>query len=81
MLFTITSITPPATDLGYLLYKNPARAQTFDLKFGKAHVFYPEATTERCTAALLLDIDPVHLVRGRSNMLDQYVNDRLFFTS
>lgn len=81
MLLTITCTTPPATDLGYLLYKNPARAQTFDLKFGKAHVFYPEATADCCTAALLLDIDPVHLVRGRSNMLDQYVNDRPYTAS
>lgn len=81
MLLTITTTYQPATDLGYLLYKNPARAQTFDLKFGKAHVFYPEATAERCTAVLLLDIDPVHLVRGRSNMLDQYVNDRPYTAS
>jgi hypothetical protein len=56
MLLTITSTTYPATDLGYLLHKNPARIQTFDLNFGKVHVFYPEATLERCEAALLLDL-------------------------
>jgi len=81
MLFTITSTTPPATDLGYLLHKNPSRVQTFELKFGKAHVIYPEASAERCTAALLLDIDPVHLVRGPHGPLDQYVNDRPYVAS
>ncbi len=81
MLLTITSTTPPATDLGYLLHKNPARAQSFDLNFGKAYVFYPEAVPERCTAALLLDVDPVHLVRGQRSRMDQYVNDRPYVAS
>ena len=60
MLLTITTTHKPATDLGYLLNKNPARPQTFDASFGKVHVFYPEATEERCTAAMLLT-----LPRGR----------------
>jgi hypothetical protein len=64
MLLTITNTQPPATDLGYLLHKNPAHLQSFDLSFGRAHVFYPEATDESCTAALLLDVDPVGLVRN-----------------
>jgi 3' terminal RNA ribose 2'-O-methyltransferase Hen1 len=81
MLLTITSTTPPATDLGYLLYKNPARAQSFELAFGAAHVFYPEATAERCTAALLLDVDPVHLVRGRQENVEAYVSDRPYVAS
>lgn len=85
MLLTITCTRPPATDLGYLLHKNPARTQSFDLTFGKAHLFYPEATAERCTAALLLDVDPVALVRGRragsEGLLDQYVNDRPYVAS
>lgn len=81
MLLTITSTTPPATDLGYLLHKNPARVQTFELGFGNAHVFYPEATPERCTAALLLEVDPVRLVRGRTDMPEQYVNDRPYVVS
>jgi hypothetical protein len=62
-----------------LLYKHPARLQAFNLAFGQAHVFYPEATDARCTAALLLDIDPVGLVRrdGKNSLaLEQYVNDR-----
>lgn len=87
MLMTITSTRVPATDLGYLLHKNPDRVQSFDLSFGKAHVFYPEATPERCTAALLLDVDPVALVRtrrgpsGEGGALDQYVNDRPYVAS
>lgn len=85
MLLTITTTYRPATDLGYLLHKNPARCQEFELTFGKAYVFFPEATGERCTAALLLDIDPVGMVRGRNNsaggLIDQYVNDRPYAAS
>lgn len=82
MLLTWTSTTAPATDLGYLLHKNPFRAHTFDLTFGKRHVLYPEAEVDRCTAALLLEIHPIGLVRsrkgpsGEARTLDQYVNDR-----
>lgn len=81
MLLTISTNHQPATDLGYLLHKNPARVQTEDLSFGKAHVFYPEASPELCTAALLVEINPVALVRGRGpagegGQLEQYVNDR-----
>jgi 3' terminal RNA ribose 2'-O-methyltransferase Hen1 len=86
MLLTITTTHQPATDLGYLLHKNPSRAQSFNQSFGRAHVFYPEATETLCTAALLLDIDPVALVRGRGphgggGALDQYVNDRPYVAS
>ncbi|MFF9347829.1 3' terminal RNA ribose 2'-O-methyltransferase Hen1 [Streptomyces sp. NPDC014734] len=80
----------PATDLGFLLHKHPDRAQTFSTSHGTAHVFYPEASTERCTAALLLEVDPVALVRrgkgkGRGGAPDaalaQYVNDRPYAAS
>ena len=81
MLLTITTTHRPATDLGYLLHKHPARLQSFGLAFGQAHVCYPEATDERCTAALLLEIDPIGLVRGRGATLDQYVNDRPYVAS
>src|SRR5438034_3528689 len=87
MLLTITNTNWPATDLGYLLHKNPARVQSFALSFGQAHVFYPEASAERCTAALLLDVDPVGLVRNRrgpaggGGTLEQYVNDRPYVAS
>ncbi|MCK9874551.1 3' terminal RNA ribose 2'-O-methyltransferase Hen1 [Frankia sp. Ag45/Mut15] len=65
MLLTVSTTVRPATDLGFLLHKHPERAQQFATAAGTAHVFYPEATVERTTAALLLDIDPVGLVRGR----------------
>jgi 3' terminal RNA ribose 2'-O-methyltransferase Hen1 len=87
MLLTITSTAAPATDLGYLLHKNPAKVQSFPLAFGTAHVYYPEATADRCTAALLLDVDPIGLVRdrkgpaGEGGLLDQYVNDRPYAAS
>ena len=87
MLLTITTTAEPATDLGYLLHKNPGRAQAFDVSVGTAHVFYPEATDQRCTAALLLEVDPVGLVRGRKGpasegfSLGQYVNDRPYAAS
>ncbi|MBN1347230.1 MAG: 3' terminal RNA ribose 2'-O-methyltransferase Hen1 [Phycisphaerae bacterium] len=84
MLLTITNTTPDARDLGWLLHKHPDRVQAFDLSFGRAHVFYPEASADRCTAALLLDVDPVGLIRGKNRqggLLDQYVNDRPFVAS
>ncbi len=87
MLLTITTTHEPATDLGHLLRKNPARPQSFDLAFGKAHVFYPEVAEQRCTAALLLEVDPIGLVRnrrgpaGEGRSLEQYVNDRPYVAS
>jgi SAM-dependent methyltransferase len=78
-----TTGTPdrPATDLGFLLHKHPEKAQQFSVSSGTAHVFYPEADAERCTVALLLDVDPVALVRGRGARLAQYVNDRPYAAS
>jgi 3' terminal RNA ribose 2'-O-methyltransferase Hen1 len=91
MLLTITTTHRPATDLGFLLHKNPAAVRSEDLSFGKAHVFYPEASEERCTAALVLEVDPVGLVRGRGGpgggegggggLAEQYVNDRPYAAS
>ena len=88
MLLTITSTRPPATDLGFLLHKHPDRVQAFELAAGQAHVFYPEAGEQRCTAALLLEVDPVGLVRQRRGgtaqpafSLAQYVNDRPYAAS
>ncbi len=87
MLLTITNTQSPATDMGYLLHKSPYRAQSFELSFGAAHVFYTEARAEQCTAALLLDVDPVGLVRNRrgtagaGRTLEQYVNDRPYVAS
>src|SRR5947209_5185740 len=87
MLLTITTTHQPATDLGYLLQKNPGRFQTFSLSFGQAHVFYPHRDPDRCTAALLVEVDPIQLVRGKegagtdSFTLQQYVNDRPYAAS
>ncbi len=87
MLLTITTTHRPATDLGFLLHKHPDRFQSFSLAFGKAHVFYPEAADERCTACLLLDVNPVDLVRGkggasqRRSLFQDYVNDRPYVAS
>src|SRR3954454_15669429 len=85
MLLTITTTHRPAHDLGYLLHKHPERFQSFDLSFGKAHVYYPEVSAERCTACLLLDVDAVGMVRGKrpdqSFLLAQYVNDRPYTAS
>ncbi|MCC9607768.1 3' terminal RNA ribose 2'-O-methyltransferase Hen1 [Blastopirellula sp. JC732] len=85
MLLSISTTHPPAADLGYLLHKRPGRLQSFDLSFGKAHVFYPEASAETCTACLLLDVDSVEMVRGKrrdaSFGIGQYVNDRPYCAS
>ncbi|WP_194819037.1 3' terminal RNA ribose 2'-O-methyltransferase Hen1 [Nocardia sp. XZ_19_385] len=91
MLLTITCTPPegaawPASDLGFLLHKNPGRVQAFEQSYGTAHVLYPEASEQRCTAALLLEVDPIRLVRGRSRntpdfSLGQYVNDRPYAAS
>lgn len=85
MLLTISTTHQPATDLGYLLHKNPSQVQSFEMSFGTARLFYPEASAARCTAALLLDIDAIGLVRksraGEGFALEQYVNDRPYVAS
>jgi 3' terminal RNA ribose 2'-O-methyltransferase Hen1 len=84
MLLTISTTHAPATDLGFLLHKNPASVQSRALSFGLAHVLYPEASAERCTAALVLDVDPVALIRGpsaASSGVEEYVNDRPYVAS
>jgi 3' terminal RNA ribose 2'-O-methyltransferase Hen1 len=80
MLLKISSTAPQATDLGFLLHKNPANLHEVEIAFGKAYVFYTDATPERCTACLLLEIDPVGLVRGAQRFED-YVNDRPYVSS
>ncbi len=87
MLLTISTTHEPATDLGFLLHKNPERLHSTDTSFGPVHVVYSEASNERCTAALLVEVDPVGLVRNRKGpkgndfSLDQYVNDRPYAAS
>ena len=86
MLLTITTNYYPASDIGFLFHKHPSRIQEFEITGGKAHVFYPEVTDRQCTIALLLDIDPIGLVRksggpGNEFALEQYVNDRPYVAS
>lgn len=85
MLLKITTEHRPATDLGFLLHKHPKRIQSFNLSFGQAYVFYPEASEDRCTASLLLEVDPIGMVRGKSRdqsfLLGHYVNDRPYVAS
>lgn len=87
MLLTITTTHQPATDLGFLLHKHPDKFQSVELSIGKAHIFYPESLEEKTTAALLLDIDPIDMVKGARHLsgkeftLGQYVNDRPYVAS
>jgi 3' terminal RNA ribose 2'-O-methyltransferase Hen1 len=95
VLLTVSTTRVPATDLGHLLHKHPETVAAFSVSAGTAHVFYPLVSAERCTAALLLDVDPVALVRGRGGRggggnagpggdafaLGQYVNDRPYAAS
>lgn len=85
MLLTISTTHPAAGDLSFLLHKHPGRLQSFDLSFGKAHVFYPELSGDRCTCCLLLDVDPVGIVRRKGkfqhDQWGQYVNDRAYVAS
>ena len=82
MLLSITSTTPDATDLGFVLHKHPDRVRTVGVGHGKAHVFYPEASPHRCTASLLVEIDPIALSRrrrgGPAPNLEPYGNDQMF---
>src|SRR4051812_32653090 len=90
VLLTISADRSPAlptpSDLGFLLHKHPDRVQAFEVYGGTAHVLYPEVGDDRCTAAMVLEVDPVALVRGRSGSNDgfalgQYVNDRPYVAS
>jgi 3' terminal RNA ribose 2'-O-methyltransferase Hen1 len=86
VLLTISTTHRPATDLGFLLHKHPDRHHLAELSFGTAHVVYPEATAERCSAAVLVDVDPVGLVRDTRApasrfALAHYVNDRPYVAS
>lgn len=87
MLLTISYTGRSATDLGYLLHKSPFRVHSIEQAFGRAHVFYPETMPDRCTVALVLDIDSIGLVRnrrgpsGEAHALEEYVNDRPYAAS
>jgi len=88
VILTISNTTTPAGNLGFLLHKHPDKLQTIDLAVGRAHIFYPVSTVDRTTVALMLEIDPIDMVRGggrnlsgRGFSLGQYVNDRPYVAS
>ena len=81
MLLSVTTTHYPATDLGYLLVKHPDRVHAFELPTGTAYVCFPEATPARCTAALVLEIDPARLVPRDGFTLGRHVNDRPYAAS
>ncbi len=87
MILNITTTHFPATDLGYLLHKHPDKFQSFELSVGKVHVFYPEKSEEKTTISILLDVDPIDMVKSAKNLsgdgfsLGHYVNDRPYVAS
>ena len=86
MLLTVTLTGPEAGVLGHLLHKHPDRVQTFELPVGRATVFYPQSSDDRTTAALLLEVDPIGMVRRRLKQreglsLTDYVTDRPYAAS
>ena len=83
-MLLISTTHHPATDLGFLLHKNPSRIFSEELTFGRVDVAFTEASEDRATAAVLVEIDPVRLVRGKNDAqgsVDQYVNDRPYVAS
>jgi 3' terminal RNA ribose 2'-O-methyltransferase Hen1 len=86
MLLSVATQHPRAGELGFLFHKHPAKLQSFDSSFGRAHVFYPVSEGDRCELALLLDVDPIGLVRkkgpsGNAGAMEQYINDRPYVAS
>ncbi|WP_196888668.1 3' terminal RNA ribose 2'-O-methyltransferase Hen1 [Aureivirga sp. CE67] len=87
MLLTITAKDENAEEISYLFHKHPDKFQTSEITVGKTHVFYPEVSKEQTTIALMLDIDPIEMVRGKRNLsgkgfsLQQYVNDKPYIAS
>ncbi|MCQ3806499.1 MAG: hypothetical protein KTV16_04265 [Acidimicrobiia bacterium] len=85
MLVSLTSTAPEASDLGFLLHEHPDRVRSVDVGFGRADVFYPEATPQRCTATLFVEVNPIDLARGSKARQPQglapYVNDRPYVSS
>lgn len=86
VLLTVSLSGPDAYALGHLLHKHPERVQSFALPVGEATVFYPESSAERVTAALLLEVDPIGMVKRRLKSregiaLTDYVTDRPYAAS
>jgi len=56
------------------------------MSFGFVHIFYPIAREDKCTVAVILDVDPIEMVRGKHRQpgglpLEQYINDRPYVAS
>ena len=86
MILTISTKQNNAHELGYLFNKHPNRPQAYNPPFGKSYVFYPLCNADECCISLVLDVDPVGLVRkkpagGGMMPLEQYVNDRPYACS
>ncbi len=85
MLLTLETAGPDASKISYLLHKHPDKVQSFTMSFGRVHVYYPKYQHDSAVACMLLDVDPVGMVRGAYResdfMLGQYVNDRPFVAS
>ena len=86
MLVSISCKGPNSSNLGFLLHKHPDRVRSVGVSGGRAHVFYPEATNERTTATLFVEVDPVRLSRrargdASTATLEPYVNDRPYVAS
>lgn len=64
---SISTSHHPATDLGYLLDKNPQDVHHQPLRFGIAHVIFPVAETNQCTETMLVNIDPIALSEKYKN--------------
>jgi 3' terminal RNA ribose 2'-O-methyltransferase Hen1 len=90
VLLTITTTHEPADQLG----KHPDRAHRVELSFGSALVCFPVVQPRRCTAALVVDVDPARPgragrsaggsaggSRGGAGTLEQFVNDRPYAAS
>ena len=84
MLLTLATTHRLATDLGCLLVKHPNHVHAFELPFGRATALYPHADETRCDVALIVEVDPAALVRGRGGVAgreDPHVNDRPYAAS
>ncbi|WP_030148917.1 3' terminal RNA ribose 2'-O-methyltransferase Hen1 [Mycetocola saprophilus] len=81
MYLSITLTGSHASGLNHLLHKHPDRVHRREKNGSTATVFTPVFEPDRVTVGLLLEVDPIGLVRGQgaardSFTLGQYVNDR-----
>ncbi len=81
MCLTLTCTGENAPDFGFLLHKHPDSIFVRELSFGRVIVFYPETAPTRATVAMLVEVDAIGVVRGRSATIEEYVNDRPYALS